>query len=262
VETFQGEVVVRTWDRDQVRIVADHGRSHSIEIRRSGSTIHIEPEVDRGFGMAHAVDFQLTVPAELDLDIEGVGLLVDIQGTRGQLEVGTVHGPIRVSGGRGNIVLESVNGEIDLQGAEGSIDVTGVAGGVNLRDCRGDIFVESVGGGIVLEGIVSSDIEAGSVGGTLRFDGEIQDGGSYNFGTHGGQIWLYLPDGMNASVDAVSLAGSLNIDYPGAPTEPTGRGRGIPGLNEKEISFEVGTGSARIEVETFGGTIHILRRGG
>jgi hypothetical protein len=30
----------------------------------------------------------------------------------------------------------------------------------------------------------------------------------------------------------------------------------------KELTFELGTGSARIEVETFGGTVHILRRGG
>ena len=59
----------------------------------------------------------------------------------------------------------------------------------------------------------------------------------------------------------LALAGDIEIDYPGAPTEPT-RGHGIPGLSEKELTFEVGTGSARIEAETFAGYIHILRQGG
>ena len=82
----------------------------------------------------------------------------------------------------------------------------------------------------------------------------------YNFGSHGGQVWLYLPVDMNARVEAVTLAGNIVVDFPGAPSEPT-RGHGIPGLTEMELSFEVGTGSAQIEVETFGGTVHILRRG-
>jgi len=261
LESFQGQVVVRTWDRDAVHLVADYSDSHSVQIHRSGSTIFVEPEAERGFGMAHPVDFQVTVPRGFDIDIEGVALEVEIQDTEGQIKVGTVHGPIRVTGGRGQISLESVNGEVRLEGAEGNMDVRGVAGGVTIRNCVGDIYAESVGGQIALEGISSSDVEVGAVSGTLRFEGEIQDGGQYNFGTHGGEIWLYLPERINAHVEVVTLAGDIETDYPGAPSEPT-RGRIIPGLNEKEISFELGSASARIEVETFAGTVHILRQGG
>ena len=157
--------------------------------------------------------------------------------------------------------LESVNGEIVVDGAEGDLDVSGVAGGVTIRNSSGDIYVEGVGGSVTLQGVTSRDIEAGTVGGSLRFEGSIMDGGIYTFGTHGGQIWLYLPEAMNARVEAVTLAGSIEVDYPGAPSEPT-RGRGVPGLREMEVTFETGTGSARVEVETFGGTIHILRTGG
>ncbi|MFH1763977.1 MAG: DUF4097 family beta strand repeat-containing protein [Gemmatimonadota bacterium] len=261
LESFRGEVVVRTWDRDAVQIKAEHSDSHSVRIRRSGSTITVEPEIERGRGFAHEVDFQITVPRGFDLNIEGVALNVDIQGTEGRIEVTTVHGPIRVQGGRGTISLESVNGAIHVEGAQADLDVTGVAGGVTILNCSGDVLAESVGGSLTLEGITSSDVEIGTVGGTLRYEGSIEDGGNYNFGSHGGQIWLYLPANINAQVDALTLAGDIEVSYPGAPTEPT-RGEGFPGLREKKLSFELGTGSARIRVETFGGTVHILRQGG
>ncbi len=261
LENLRGEVVVRTWDRNEVRIVADHSDSRFIDLHRRGSTLEVEVEVERGLGLAGGVDFQLTVPRGLDLDIEGMALEVDIQDTEGKVEVTTIHGGIRVRGGRGTITLESVNGEILVEGAQGRLQINGVAGGVTLRDCSGDIRAESVGGSLVLEGITSRDVEAGTVGGTVSYSGSILDGGSYNFGSHAGDIRLYLPTGINARVDVVTLSGDIHVDYPGAPGEPTRR-RGIPGLNEKELSFELGTGRARVEVETFGGTVHILRQGG
>ncbi len=261
LENLRGEVVIRTWDRDEVRVRAEHSASREVNIRRSRGGISIDVDVHRGIGLAGSVDFQLTVPPRLDLHVEGMALDVDIQGAEGQVEVTTVQGPIRIVGGRGSIVLESVNGEITVERAQGKLEVNGVAGGVSIKDCSGEIVAESVGGPITLEGITSHDVEVGSVGGTVRYTGSIQDEGMYTFGSHGGEIWLYLPDDVNARVDLVTLAGGIEVDYPGAPSEPT-RGRGIPGLNEKELNFDLGTGSARIEVETFGGTVHVVRQGG
>jgi len=261
LENFRGEVVVRTWDRDAVQIRADHPRSRYIDVDRRGSTISIEAGSERGMGFSGSVDFNLTVPRNLNLSIGGMALEVDIEGTEGEVEVNTVHGNITLRGGRGSVSLESVSGEVTVEGAEGDMDITGVSGGVNIRNSSGDIYVEGVGGSVTLQGVTSRDIEAGTVGGSLRFEGSIVDGGVYTFGTHGGQIWLYLPERMNARLEAMTLAGDIEIDYPGAPSEPT-RGQGVPGLSEKEVTFETGSGSARIEVESFGGSIHILRAGG
>jgi DUF4097 and DUF4098 domain-containing protein YvlB len=261
LESFQGKVVVRSWDRDAIQIKADHTDSQSVQFHWHGTTISVEQEMEHARGFGQTVDFEITIPRGFDLNIEGVGLDVDIQGTEGRIEVVTVHGPISVRGGRESIVLQSVNGPIRVEDARGDLEITGIAGGVTIVNCTGDISAESVGGALTLEGITSADVEVGSVGGTLRYEGSIQDGGTYNFGSHGGEIWLYLPPNINAQVDLLTLAGDIEVDYPGAPTEPT-RGEGFPGLPEKELSFELGTGSARIEVETFGGTVHVLRQGG
>ena len=260
LESFRGEVVVRTWDRDAVQLNADHPSSRFIEIDKGGNTIHVEVGRDRGMGFSGTVDFEISVPRNMDLSIEGMALDVHIDGAGGEVDVNTIHGNVTLSGGRGSVSLETVNGSIEVEGADGDIDITGVAGEVTITDSSGDIYVEAAAGSITLQGITSRDIEAGTVGGSLRFEGSILDGGQYTFGTHAGQIWLYLPDDMNARVDAMTLAGDIEVDFPGAPTEAT-RGHGVPGLREKELTFEAGTGSARIDVETFAGTVHILRAG-
>ena len=261
LEVFQGEVMVRTWDRDAVQVKTGSSDSPSIEVHRSGQTLSVGVDMERGRRFAHGVDFDITVPRGFDLNIEGVALAVDIQGAQGRIEVTTVHGPITVHGGMESIALESVNGPIHVEGARGDLEITGVAGGVTILDCIGDVFAQSFGGALTLQGITSTDVEAGTVGGTLRYEGDIADGGRYNFGSHGGQIWLSLPDNINAQVDILTLAGDVDVDYPGVDARPT-RGEGIPGLKNKELRFELGNGSARIEVETFGGTVHILRQGG
>jgi DUF4097 and DUF4098 domain-containing protein YvlB len=261
LEVFQGQVVVRTWDRDAVRIQAEHSPSHGVEIHRSGDAITVEPDVERGYGFAHTMDFEITVPRAFDLSLEGVALGVDIVGSEGEIEVTTAHGSIDVQGGRGSIILESVNGPVRLEGARGDMEIVGVSGGVTIMDCAGDIYAESVGGDLSFENVTSSDVEAGTVGGTLRYTGTIEDGGSYAFGSHAGSIWLNLPSTINAEIEALTLVGDIEIDLPGAPSGPESE-RGLPGLRKKEMSFEVGNGSARIEVETFAGTIRIQRTGG
>lgn len=261
VEMFQGEVIVRTWDRNEVQVQADLPQSFTIDVTRSGSAIYIEPDAERGFGFSRPVDLEVTVPQRFDVSLEGIALTAEVIGVGGEVEVTTVHGPIHLEGGRGSIVLESVNGAVHVEGAEGDMEIVGIAGGVTMIDCVGDIVVESIGGDLTLEGVRSSDVEVGTVGGTLRYRGSIEPGGAYTFGSHGGSIYLYLPDNVNAQVEALSLAGNIEIDYPGAPSEAVSSS-GIPGLSEKELSFELGSGSAQIEIESFGGAIYILRAGG
>src|SRR5680860_556412 len=94
LESFRGDVVVRTWDRDQVQIKADHPSSRRIGIDRYGSTISIDMETEWGMGLAGSVDFHLTVPVGMDLSIEGMAISVDIQGTEGEVDVNTIHGNI------------------------------------------------------------------------------------------------------------------------------------------------------------------------
>ena len=259
----RGEVVVRTWDRDAVQVRATYPPGRTLQIERSGGTLVVRVDAQRGRGSGGPslgpADFEFTVPRGFDVDVEGMAVGVDIQGTEGHVEVTTVQGAIQVRGGRGNISLESVSGRITVEEARGNIRTNTVAGAITVSGSSGEIYGETVGGSITLTDIRSRRVEARTVSGPLRYDGAIEDGGRYTFGTHAGDVWLRLPEDMNARVSAVTLAGEIKVDFSGAP-DTTVRTPGMPGLREKRLMFETGDGSARVSVETFAGTLHILRR--
>lgn len=261
LESFQGEVVVRTWDRDAVQVRADHTESLNIEIGRSGQTIRVGVDIEQATDLARPVDFDLTVPRSMDLTISGIFLDVDISESQGSIEVVTTTGQVTVLGGRGSVSVESVNGPIRIENVVGDLNVTGVADDVTILNCTGDVYAQTVGGSLMMEGITSTDVEVGTVGGDLEFHGSIDDRGRYAFGSHGGAIRLYLPPNANAQLDVLTLAGNLELDIPGATAEPSREG-GFPGMSGKEWSIQLGNGSARIEVETFGGQVRILSSGG
>ena len=215
-----------------------------------GQVIQIEGEADRG--PATVIDYELTVPRTLDLTIEGMYTDVEIHGTDGSVEVETLEGNILIQGGRGSVRAESVSGEIRVEGARGRVDVSSVSRGIRITDSSGELLAETVSGSILMENVSASRVEAGTVSGRVIYEGTIQDDGRYAFGAHSGRIVLRLPEGVNATVSAASLSGSIQADYPGAPTEFE---------RHRRSTFTLGTGAAVIEAETFTGSIVLERRG-
>lgn len=250
VENPGGMVVVRTWDRSEIRIRAEHSSRSYVEVARRGKVLQIEGEADRG--PATVIDYELTVPRSLDLNIEGMYTEVEIHETDGAVEVQTLEGDILVQGGRGSVKAESVNGEVRVENARGRIDVSSVSRGLRIVNSTGEILAETVSGPILMENVSAPRVEAGTVSGRILYDGTIQDQGRYSFGAHSGRIVLRIPEGTNASVSAASLAGSIQANFPGAPAEFE---------RHRRTTFTLGSGAAVIEMETFTGSIVLERRG-
>lgn len=246
-----GQVVVRVWDRDEIRIQADHSRRTYIEIDRSSDGV-IEVEPDAEMGPATVVDFQVTIPRSMSVYLEGMYSDIDVDGVGGDVEVETLEGSVVLRNITGDVRAEAITGEVRLENIDGDVEVESVARGVWVTGVSGEVMVESVSGSIHLEDVRSDRVEAGTVSGRIMFSGDIVDGGRYYFGAHSGQIVLALPDGANALVSAVSLTGKFVGRYPGVPETLNTR---------KRDSFTLGSGGAEIEIETFSGGIVIRRRG-
>jgi DUF4097 and DUF4098 domain-containing protein YvlB len=250
IENFGGRISVTTWDRPEIRIQADHSSTSEIEIRRRGSgAISVEAESRRGLSI---VEFDVTVPASLDLSFEGLSTDVTVEGSNGEIDVETVEGNITIVGGSGSVSAETVSGEINIDAADGIIEASSVAEDVRVSNSSGEIAVETVGGSIILDGLSATVVVAESVGGRVSFDGIIVDGGAYVFASHGGTVSITIPGDSNALVALASVRGDITSDFPGTPDlERGGRNR-----------FTIGNGGADIEVETFGGRIVLRRRSG
>ena len=250
IENSGGYISVTTWDRPEIRIQADHSRRSVIEVRRRNSgVITVVADSDRG-NFGSIVVFDLTVPASLDLSLEGWSSDITIEGSNAEINAETFQGDITIMGGSGSVTAETMAGEIRIDGADAVIEANSVAGEINVSNSSGELYVETVGGSILLEGMSATVVEAGSVGGRVSFDGTVLDGGDYFFTSHGGTVSITIPEASNASVTIASVHGNVSSDFPGTPEMERGaRNR-----------FSIGSGGANIEIETFGGRIVLRSR--
>lgn len=249
VENFGGSVTVRTWDRSQVRIQAQHGRRDRVEVETSGSVVRVEAESRMGAPVN--VDYTITVPAWLHVAVEGINTSADIEGVTGEVSVETVQGDVRVVGGGGRITLESVQGQIILSKAKGRVDVSTVNRGIHVFDVEGDIDAETVNGPIVIERVQARTVDAVTVNGTIVYEGTIRQGGDYALATHNGGIWVVVPSGTDANVTVSTFNGKFDASFPVT----------VDSANKRRFSFTLGNGSAQIDLETFGGDVRLRRPG-
>src|SRR5881397_3276179 len=104
VENFGGGIGVKTWSRSAVRVTASHSSRDRIEIGASDAGLHVKAEGHRG--PPHVVDYEITAPAWMALNLSGVYTDITVEGAQGEITAETVHGEVKVSGGSGNVSLK------------------------------------------------------------------------------------------------------------------------------------------------------------
>ncbi len=250
LENQGGRIHVMTWDRDEIRIRAEHSSRTHVEVRRRRGVIAIEAESRRG--PTTIVDYEITVPRSMDLILEGMFSDIIVDGAEGDVSAETMQGNVTIRGGSGHVRASSTTGSVRIEDAHGTIEVETVADDIRIVGSSGIILAESVGGSIILEDIDATSVEAGTVGGRIIYVGTIHDGGEYFFASHGGSIQIAIPASSDVDITAATIHGSISCDLPGAP-QSFRRG--------ERVSFTVGNGGASLEAETFGGRIRIRRLG-
>jgi hypothetical protein len=250
VSTYAGEIAVKTWNRSAVRVVADPDSRATVEIEPSAALVLVRTQRRRGG--PSMVDLEITAPPWMALDLSGVYTDVRVLGARGPISVETVQGAVDVEGGNGLVSLQSVQGSVSLRGARGSLEVHSVNEDVSVSASAGEVTAETVNGEVTLSRVEASSVTATSVNGDLLYDGPIRDGGRYTFSTHNGDITLSVAEGSNASVAVSTFNGEFTSDFPVTLTE-TRKG--------KRFSFRLGSGNAQVTLESFQGTIQLVRPG-
>ncbi len=258
INNVAGDITVRAWDQNQVRVVAEHGSHDVIEIDADGNELSIQAASAMGVGI---IDIELTVPAGASLEIQAPFADISIAGTRGSVSVQAVDGDISLEGGDGVIKLQAVDGDVSVTGASGNVEAQSVDGDVTVTEVSGDVRVQTVDGDIIVLGIASTNVEAATVDGDIHWDGDIEDGGSYSFVTHDGDLNIAVQQGANAQIFIASYDADFSTDFPlTVPAGEQGKRFSLK-LGTGSARVELGTGSAHVELESFDGTIDLRQRG-
>ncbi len=249
ISNYGGEIAVKTWNRNAVRVVADHSSRDRVRVDASDQVVRVKTEAGRR-GPSQ-IDYAVTVPAWMALNLSGVYTDIKVDGAQNEITAETVQGEITVLGGSGNVSLKSVMGAVTLAKARGRIDLSSVNEEIRATEVSGDLTAETVNGDITLTQIESANAEANTVNGDITYDGTIKDGGRYRFGTHDGDLRVSVTEKANVSVSVSTFNGEFNACF---PVQLTGK-------TKHRFSFTIGSGSARLELESFGGDIKICRPG-
>jgi len=248
VNNFGGAIVVHGWTQNRVKVHAEHGRRGGIEVSLVGNTVTVKASSRQG--APSVVDFDITVPQTMALTLSGTYAEITVDGVQGPITAETVNGEVAVRGGRGIITLHSIQGTVTLADATGRIEVNSVNEEIQLSNVSGEIKAETTNGDLTLTGIQSSSVEANTINGDVLYEGTITDGGSYSFGSHNGDVTVSVPEGANVTLTVATANGDIDASFPlpftGSPVK-------------RRYTFKLGSGSARLEAESFQGDIKLRR---
>src|SRR5882672_7912249 len=248
VNNFGGGITIHGWSENRVKVHAEQGRRGRVEVSLVGNTVVIKASSREG--APSVIDFDITVPQAMGLTLSGTYADINVDGMQGSISAETVNGEVNVRGGKGNITLHSIQGSVTLADASGRIEVNSVNENIELTNVSGEIKVETTNGEIMLTGIESASVDAGTINGDVLYQGTVTDGGSYSFGSHNGDITVSIPERSNVTITAATANGDIDASFPLPMTSTTGKHR---------KTFKIGSGSARMELESFQGDINMRR---
>jgi DUF4097 and DUF4098 domain-containing protein YvlB len=251
LENFGGEIVVETWSRNELRIEAEHSRRTHIEVEQDGSEFTISAETERS--APGSVDFHLTVPASMSLELSGVYCDIRTTGLKGSLKAETVQGDVEIKGGTGRVEAQSVQGHVVVEDASGSIEASSVNEGVTILRAKGDVSAESVNGAVVVRESHLHSLEASTVGGTVIYDGTYDRDGHYELSSHNGSVFASIPENADLSVQVETYNGTFESTFPVK--------RSTEGRSKRRFTLTFGSGSAEMSLESFQGVITLHRPG-
>src|SRR5207237_8538436 len=99
INNFGGEIAVKTWSRNAVRVVADHSSRDRITVDASDQVVRVKTEGGRR-GPSQ-IDYAVPVPAWMPLHLSGVYSGIQEDAAQNEIPAETVQGDLRVPGGGG-----------------------------------------------------------------------------------------------------------------------------------------------------------------
>ena len=248
VSAHSAAITIRGWPRSSVRLKTGNDEG-APRLELSSGAVVVQGDTRRG--TPSDADIELTIPSWMAVSVDGVDGDIHIDGIDAPISAETVQGSIAVHGGQGVIVLHSVEGTVTLSGARGRIDVASINADVRVTDVDGDIAAETVNGGIDLLRVTSGNAEANTVNGDISYSGPIRDGGRYHLATHNGDVTIGLAPTASAQVSVSTFQGEFQSDFPVTLRDRLG----------KRFGFTLGGGGARVDLDSFQGTIRLARPG-
>jgi len=268
-----GNIVVRGWDRNEVRARMSDGMRIEFQPSANGAAPPKELNlvIDGGRrGERNAClpfgHLELDVPRGASVNVQGGDAEIDASGVA-NISINTQSGAVTVAGATRAVDINTLGGEITVRNSQGAIKVHSVGGGIEVRDISPslteDVFeVGNVGGDITLAQISHRQVNVNTVGGDVTFRGALARHGRYNFQSISGDLTLTLPSDSSFRLNA-TLQGEVESDFPlkilsseSEPANNSRKHRKIP----RQVEGIYGAGDSVISTSSFMGSVYLRKQ--
>jgi DUF4097 and DUF4098 domain-containing protein YvlB len=253
LDTFDGAIEIRSWDRRQVEVEIEKRAMEQGFIDEM--KVEAEQQGDR-------IVLRVTSPSRTEFRGVTVGIHISPQA---RLRVALPReSNIEAKSGDGSIAIEDVVGRVVLTTEDGSIRASRVSGDLRVRSGDGSIRMEHVEGALDLEtndGTIGLEakptvLKARTGDGSIRLQVQPESvmAEDWEIRTGDGSVVLTLPFEFNAELDAESADGLVRTTHPSVKRDEE------PGSREerrRSLRTTIGGGGRTLRVRTGDGNIRI-----
>ncbi|HKV04503.1 MAG TPA: DUF4097 family beta strand repeat-containing protein [Candidatus Acidoferrales bacterium] len=212
-----------------------------------------------------SADYAITVPQDTDMRAVCGSGSVDVNGIHGPANFTIGSGSISATGiaddtramvGSGDVRLIDIGGQIDASAGSGNIEIEGAKGEVRAHAGSGNVRIErpsdnvvaNTGSGNLEVRDATAELRLRTGSGNITIDGNPKSAEYWDLRSGSGDVTLHVPSGSSFRFYARSGSGEINLGIP-AITEGSS--------SKHDLSARIGSGDARVEVQTSSGTISL-----
>jgi hypothetical protein len=216
---LSGDINVQVWDRSAVRVQAEHDRSDRFVASIKDGQLKLG--VRSREGAPADVEWDLTVPAWLPLEIWGNESDIAVTGMRASVRAQSMRGDVHVSACQGPMELTSVEGEVHAEDVSGDVTAQSINSVVRLVRVLGPIEAQSINGDISMDDVSSANVSASTLNGRVYYASKFQKRGRYAFSSHNGKVYVGVDQAQPINVTVSSFNGQMESSIPVPPAPPT-----------------------------------------
>lgn len=267
-----GNVKINGWDRNEIRIFVKDGSNLNLSVRQKDAksglpvVIGVTGKYPEGGKHKDKVTSECIWGNEIEIDVPR-SAAVTVKGQEMSVSIDSVRKAF-VKNIAGNISLRNILAGVDAGTYEGDVTVNDSGGAINLENASGnilafnvkpgeigDIFkVKTSSGKLFLQEVEHSQIEAGSISGSILFSGKLTAGGEYRFSTSNGLIGVTIPADASFTIVASYGYGNFFSEIPLKVITQNNVG------GSKVVTATAGTGDANLNITTNNGSIKIKKQ--
>lgn len=263
ISNVRGAISVTVGDDDRVSLSGTLGADTKLTFDGSAGRVRIKAERSGsgggwfhwgGSGPSEDSLLEVRVPRTAALEISAVSADTNVRGIAGSdsLEAESVSGDINLQADSARLSLSSVSGDVSFTGKSERSEIESVSGDLNLSGLRGELSLDTVSGDAVVNATDLVELDFGSVSGDLRLSASLLGAARLSAESVSGDIDIELPADTSARVDAETFSGRLRSSFPLKVEDHDGPG--------SEMHGQLGSGDARIKLDTFSGDVNLRQR--